>query len=136
MIYWKRVSEVPGDIRAQLCDKRRPWWPMFRTTVHMSPVVCIVYDDETPLMAIGAFRGTLLQPECELWMARTTHFNIGYAKEVVELFRDFLANHWPQHLSMFARAESSLPSVGKFIRLFGGRLEMNDNGAEIYRMFP
>lgn len=128
----KALDEIPRSVLDNL--REMPGWiwqDIFPSIQQMSPTKIVVYEDEVPLLAVGAYRQSLLTPEAEVWLLPTKALGIQHLGELRRLYRAFVKN-LPVKLVARTKIESSRDE--KFIKFFGGRFVAAEGPIKLFEV--
>lgn len=135
MIWKKPFEGLPEDVIAALRDPfEGRLKEFFHYTISMSPIRFVVYEDETPLIAIGAAQMVLVNPLGEVWCLATKNLKVWHLPEMRRLYREFMAQ--PHHLHFIAAVDHRIPRNMKFARFFGLQEAQTEKNMTVFEVQP
>lgn len=127
------TPDIPDDLKKALRDEYvQPFIQWQEALSHLTVAVHTIREGETPILALGSVKLSLLDDHCQLWCVLTKHFSL----DKLAFARDYLKSYWGNYRGPACYAITRTPRDGKFARWFGGKLEKNENGQSYYRMSP
>ena len=126
-------SELMNDLNESASFGLSAWKALSGYVLRMSSPVYTVYEGETPLLIIGAFKPSTLSGYFEVWMLGTTKFKAKHLREGRKLF---LAWVHEQTKPIIARCNTLAEE--RFARFFGFQFVTQDTatGIKTYEVLP